>query len=136
MFKLIKILGAKNNVPELERFPTQGYYNNIEEGAAMEMVDGALEEATRTAHYIIADYEPTKKDYMLAYRVTPDMVFKVKVISENFPEVGMRVKPYKVGKTMQAVTEAEDGYGRVVATCDDFDYAYVKFDKIIKECEC
>ena len=136
MFKLIKILGAKNNIPELEKFTTDGCFSPIEEGAAMERAELTLGEAELNAQYIIGKDNPSKKDYMLAYRVTPDMIFKVNYVGDEAPEVGLFVKPCKLGRAMHAVTQADDGYGRIIAVCDNPEYVYVKFDKIMKECEC
>ena len=137
MFRLVKIVGSKNNIPEVERFSTVGCYSPIEEGCAMNRFDDTLGPSDLDPEYIvIKNTKSSKYNDMLAFRITPDMIFKVDFVDEEPPERGRYVRTCKIGKAMQGVCYDDSGKGRIIRVCDNPNYVYVKFDCKALECEC
>lgn len=77
MFRLVKILNAGTNVPELFRLPATAE-TAYHEGDALVLTSGALTHATATSKptYVAAADAAAGVDTVPVYAVTPDMIFE------------------------------------------------------------
>ena len=137
MFRLVRILNSRTNTPEIEHFTHKGCYVPIEDGCALERIEATLTTATTQPEFIaVNNVKSGDNNDILAYRITPEMIFKVDYIDTSPAEVGRNVAVAKVGMVGKAVKMDDDGIGRIIKICDNPKYVYVKFDVRLPGCEC
>ena len=112
MFKLVKIENSGTNYPEpikMKVLDTERYYA----GAAYELSAGYLTPIGETSiptHVALESYVPGNKNYILCYRITPDMIFELPLKKDQYCYEGTRYNVYTEGGNAVGLgTQAEGG---------------------------
>ena len=134
MFKLVKINGSRNNCPEFVRFLTANSDVPLVDGSLVIRDGMTVTICEKKPEYlIVGNYEINKNYELVAYAVTPEMIFRTFCyILDREPLIGDRVDIYANEYSVACgVSLNEEGCGRVLDVNkinDDLIYVDVCFD--------
>ena len=129
MFTLVRIENSRTNAPEIEKIPHKDFNSELSAGVAVEKYDTGWDGASSYPYYVVAKTPKETDEYVLVYRVTPDMIFLTLYLGEEPYKVEDYVSIVSQDMYPDAVSVDNLGYGRIVEVVPGSRNVYVKFDR-------
>ena len=136
MFQLVKINNSKNNCPDFIKLSVEGSEVKLHRGTIVKR-NGAGVTAPEGKHELViaGNYESGKDRELVAYEITPEMVFSTPFMGDTKKALpGARVSPAIMNATLgvtDGVTLDEDGDCKIVDVIGEKEgtlYVHVMFD--------